>query len=85
MQIGLISGFTLGSLLCVYVLDVAKMDGAGFTPLFQRDLCRHITRLPQTRLDATLETDLLAMMEKDVAALDDVISSFFDLGAHRDP
>ena len=72
----------LSSLLTIvlqYKLDISKMDGAGFVPLFQKDLCQHIVRLPQLRLDATVETDLLAMLEKDVARLNDVISAFFDM------
>ena len=32
-----------------YVLEVSKMDGAGFLPLMQRMLVEHITGLPQVR------------------------------------
>jgi hypothetical protein len=55
-----------------YKLDLSKMDGAGFVPLFQKDLTHHITLLPQRKLDGTIETDLLAMIEKDVSRLNAV-------------
>ena len=53
---------------CIAHQELSHASGAGFVPLFQKDLCRHITRLPQLVLDGTIETDLLAMMEKDVHA-----------------
>ena len=62
-----------------YRIDISKMDGAGFVPLFQRQLCTHIAQLPQGVLDRQVESDLLAMMEKDVQRLNDVISAFFEL------
>ena len=50
-----------------------------FTPLFQEQLTQHISRLPQAALDKCSESELMAMMEKDVAALDAVVSAWFDL------
>jgi hypothetical protein len=43
---------------------VRVSDGAGFVPLFQNQLARHISRLPQSVLDGVNETELMAMMEK---------------------
>ena len=54
-----------------YMLNISKMDGAGFVPLFQKQLARHISRLPQSVLDVCNESELMAMMEKDVTALND--------------
>ena len=77
-----VGGIVLISMVVIwleYHLNVSKMDGAGFIPLFQRELCSHISRLPQQRLDRTVETDLLAMMEKDVSRLNNVISASFEM------
>ena len=41
-----------------YKLNVSKMDGAGFSPLFQRQLARHIAKLPQSTLDGCNEVCL---------------------------
>ncbi|KAL1524647.1 hypothetical protein AB1Y20_019534 [Prymnesium parvum] len=62
-----------------YMLDLNKMDGAGFVPLMQRRLTMHITTLPQRILDQANEIALLAMIQEDVVVLDRVISAFFDL------
>ena len=64
-----------------YRLNVSKMDGAGFVPLFQQQLSLHISKLAQPILDKCSESELMAMLEKDVAALNDVIASWFDLVA----
>ena len=50
-------------------LNISKMDGAGFVPLFQQQLARHISRLPQSILDKQNESQLMAMLEKDVNAV----------------
>ena len=62
-----------------YQLNLSKMDGPGFVPLFQKQLARHIARLPQSILDVCNESELMAMMEKDVNALNDVVGAWFDL------
>ena len=62
----------LGQMLFVWAtfrLNISKMDGAGFVPLFQQQLARHISRLPQAVLDKQNESQLMAMMEKDVNAV----------------
>ena len=63
----------------VFMLDMAKMDGAGFVPVMQQTMAAHITSLPQYLLDQWNETDLLAALEKDVNAIDQVLAAFFDL------
>ena len=62
-----------------YKLNISKMDGAGFLPLFQQQLAKHISALPQSLLDGCNESEIMTMLEKDVNALNDVIASWFDL------
>ena len=52
-----------------YKLNVSKMDGAGFVPLFQQQLAKHISALPQSLLDGCNESELMTMLEKDVNAV----------------
>ena len=47
-----------------YMLDLNKMDGAGFVPLMQRRLVTHITSLPQRTLDQVNEIELLSMIQE---------------------
>ena len=63
----------------VFMLDMAKMDGAGFVLVMQQTMAAHITSLLQYLLDQWNETDLLAALEKDVNAIDQVLAAFFDL------
>ena len=62
-----------------YILNTSKMDGAGFRPLFQRNVAIHVSKLPQIELDTVSEADVMALIENDVSALNDVISAWFDL------
>ena len=65
-----------------YKLATSKMDGAGFVPLFQEELTKHLCRVEQIKRDGFNETELLTVIEKDANTLNAVILSNFDfLGA----
>ena len=85
IDLSLFSGILLLGALMVLVIqyefNVLKMDGSGFVPLMQKQLVLHTCRLPQTSLDGLNETQIISMLDKDVNALNAVISSYFELMA----
>ena len=58
-----------------YILNVAKMDGAGF---LSSSASSTPSQAAQQRLDGENEAQIMAMLEKDVRCLNDVISAYFD-------
>ena len=78
-MVGLIVCGYISVVQAKYYQEVNKMDGAGFVPLFQKQLTMHLCRVEQCERDGFNETELITVIEKDTNTLNKVILGFFGM------